>query len=288
MSLIDPSFLARLDRLMLGSKNRRTGTMAGERRSLRRGLSQEFADHRPYVAGDDLRFLDWHLVARLDTLWIKLFEEHSDRTVQVLIDSSTSMAGEKIAYARTVAAALAWIALRGADRVAVGALTDELAAYAPPRRGRRSAVGVFSTLEELEIGGGSDLDRALTKWPRHQGGAVSLLFTDFLFQDGDVERPLRRLRARGDELHVFHVLSPVELYPPLEGDIELMDSETGESIVLTATPALLERYTRRVLAWADGVEATVRRLGGTYSRLLTDVPVEDLILHDLRRRGVIG
>lgn len=288
MPLLDAAFLARLDRLMLRTRQRQDGARAGDRRSVRRGQSQEFADHRPYVPGDDLRFLDWHLVGRLDALWIKLFEEETDRTVQVLLDSSASMAGEKLEYARTVAAALAWVALGGSDRVAVGALTDALSTYAPPRRGRRSAAGVFATLEAIHPGGGSDPDRALAAWPRHQGGGVALLFTDFLYPDGDFERPLRRLRARGDELHVFHVLAPAEIRPPLEGDVDLVDAETGEVVTLTASPALLDRYTARVLAWADGIEATCRRLGASYSRLVTSAPVEELILQDLRRRGVVG
>jgi uncharacterized protein (DUF58 family) len=288
MALLDAPFLARLDRLLLRTRRRQAGGRAGDRKSVRRGQSQEFADHRPYVPGDDLRFLDWHLVARLDTLWIKLFEEETDRTVQVLIDSSASMAGEKLAYARTVAAALAWVALGGSDRVAVGALTDTLALHAPARRGRRSAPGVFASIEAIHPGGGSDPDKALAMWPRHRGGGVALLFTDFLYPDGDIERPLRRLLGRGDELHVFHVLAPAEIRPPLEGDVDLVDAETGEVVSLTATPALLDRYTARVLAWADDIEATCRRLGATYSRLVTSTPVEELILHDLRRRGVIG
>ena len=288
MPLLDAAFLARLDRLLLRTRRRQVGVRGGERASTRRGQSQEFADHRPYVPGDDLRFLDWHLAARLDALWIKLFEEESDRTVQVLIDSSASMAGEKLAYARAVAAAMSYVALGGADRVAVGALTDELALYAPPRRGRRSAAGVFATLEAIHPGGGSDPERALARWPRQQGGGVALLFTDFLYPDGDIERPLRRLLSRGLELHVLHVMAPAEVRPPLSGDVDLIDSETGERVALTVTPAMLDRYTARVLAWADEIDATCRRLGASYSRLSTNVPVQDLVLYDLRRSGVIA
>lgn len=286
MALLDAAFLHKLDRLVLRTRKRASGARAGERRSTRRGQSQEFADHRPYVPGDDLRFLDWHLYARLDTLWVKLFEEETDRTVQVLLDCSASMEGEKLDYARKVAAALAWIALGRSDRVAVGGLSDHLAHYSPPRRGRQGAHGVFHSLEQVQPGGGTDPDAALAAWPRHRGGGVALLFTDFLYEDG-YERPLRRLLSRGDELHVFHVLSPNEIRPPIEGDLSLIDRETGESLRVSVTPQLKERYTKRVIEWSDGIEATCRRLGCTYSRLITHVPLEDLILHDLRRRGVL-
>jgi uncharacterized protein (DUF58 family) len=287
MALLDAGFLAKLDRLVLGARRRRDAPRLGERRSTRRGQSQEFADHRPYVQGDDLRFLDWHLYARLDTLWIKLFEEENDRTVQVILDCSGSMEGEKLDYARTIAAALAYVALGRADRVTVGAVADSLVQHAPARRGRGATAGVFQTLEAVHPQGSTDLDAALAALPRPRGGAVALLFTDWLDPKG-AERPLKRLAARGDEVHVFHVIAPDELRPPISGDLMLIDRETGESLVVNATPELLDRYTARVLAWADGIEGSCRKIGATYSRLVTSVPVEDVILQDLRRRGVIA
>lgn len=287
MALLDAAFLQKLDRLVLRSRKRRSGVRGGERRSRRRGQSQEFADHRPYVPGDDLRFLDWHLYGRLDTLWVKLFEEESDRTIQVLLDRSGSMEGEKLEYARKVAAALSWVALGRSDRVAVGSFDEGLSDYAPPRRGRRSAHGVFNTLEAVHPGGETDPERAFAAWPHHRGGGIMLLFTDFLYPDG-FERPLRRLASRGDELHVFHILSPAEVKPPLEGDLRLIDRETGESLDVSVTPELKARYTRRVLEWCDEIQASVHKLGGTYNRVLTHVSIEELMLDDLRRRGVIG
>lgn len=92
-------------------ERRGAGVTAGARPSIRRGRSQEFADHRPYVPGDDLRFLDWHWYGRLDTLWIKSFEEEEDRVIQCLVDCSASMQGDKLAYARQLAGALAFLAL---------------------------------------------------------------------------------------------------------------------------------------------------------------------------------
>ena len=287
MALLDAAFLQKLDRLVLGSRKRRGGTRGGERRSIRRGQSQEFADHRPYVPGDDLRFLDWHLYGRLDTLWIKLFEEESDRTVQVILDRSASMEGEKLDYARRVAAALSWVALGKSDRVAVGSFDEGLTDYAPPRRGRCSAHGIFETLEKVHPGGETDPERAFAAWPRHRGGGIILLFSDFLYPDGH-ELPLRRLAARGDELHVFHILSPAEVKPPLHGDLTLVDRETGESLHVNITPELKERYTKRVLTWCDEIAASCRKVGGSYNRVLTHVPLEELMLDDLRRRGIIA
>ncbi len=259
----------------------------GERRSTRRGQSQEFADHRPYVPGDDLRFLDWHLYGRLDSLWIKLFEEEDDRNVQVLLDCSASMDGEKLHYARQVAAALAWVSLGKADRVTVAGLSDAIQNYAPPRRGRGAANQVFQTLEAIQPGGDSDPAKALQAFPRQRGTGIALLFSDFLYPDGP-DLALRRLLSRGNELHAFHVLSPADIRPDLDGDVVLIDAESGAELPVTVDEEVLDRYEATVLAWANEMQTTCRRLGVGYTRLITSVPVEETVLTALRRQGLLG
>ncbi len=287
MALLPADLLARLERLTLGSRRRVAGARAGEQRSIRRGRSQEFADHRPYVPGDDLRFLDWHLYGRLDSLWIKLFEEEEDRVVQLLIDCSASMQGEKLDYARRLAAAIGFVALGRADRVAVAGLSDALAHYAPPRRGRAATRAVFSSIEAVQPGGGTAFEQALETYPRQRGSGVALLFSDLLYPE-EPERPLRRLLARSREVHVFHLLSPLDLRPDLDGDVLLIDSETGEEVAVTADADLLDRYEATVHAWVDELEQTCRRLGVGYTRVPTTLPLEELLLRDLRRDGVLG
>lgn len=287
MPLLDPAFLKRLAARTLVSRKRGSGVRAGQRRSNRRGQSQEFADHRPYVPGDDLRFLDWHLYGRLDALWVKLFEEEEDRVVHLLLDSSASMQGDKLDVARKIAAALGFVALGHHDRVAVAGLTDKLASYAPPRRGRRSTHALFATLEAVHPAGGSDPGAALSKLPRQQGAGIALLFTDFLYPDGP-DVALRQLRARGYEVHVFHLISPAELRPALDGDLLLVDAETGEELPVSVDEAALDRYEATLHAWADEMEQTARKLGVGYTRVLTSVDVEDFVLRDLERLGLLS
>jgi uncharacterized protein (DUF58 family) len=279
--------MKRLSALKLRSRRRAAGVRVGERKSIRRGQSQEFADHRPYVPGDDLRFLDWHLYARLDSLWVKLFEEESDRTVQLLIDCSASMQGEKLHYARQAAAALSYVALGRSDRVVVAGLNDGLAHYSPSRRGRGAAKALFDSLQTLTATGPTDITRAVAAYPRQRGAGIGLFFTDFLFEEG-IEPALKRLLGRGLELHVFHVLAPAEIHPNLSGDLLLVDQESGEELALTANAATLKRYTATVLDWADEIEVTCRRLGVGYSRLITAVPVEDLVMGELRKQGLVS
>lgn len=279
--------MKRLSALGIRSRKRGAGLSGGTRRSTRRGQSQEFADHRPYVPGDDLRFLDWHLYGRLDTLWIKLFEAEDDRVVQMLLDASGSMEGEKLDYAREVAAALSWVALNGSDRVSVAALTDALAVYTPPRRGRGNAAKIFQTLESIHPGGISEPEKALERFPRHQGSGVALLFTDFLYPQGP-DAALKRLAARGYELHVFHILSPADIRPALDGDLVLVDAESGEEMSVTVDEEVLDQYEATVHAWSDEMALTCRKLGAGYTRLLTSQPVEDLVLRELRRQGLLA
>lgn len=287
MDLLPAALRQKLSALALSTGRRGTGVRAGEHRSRRRGQSQEFADHRPYVPGDDLRFLDWHLYGRLDALWVKLFEEEDDRNVVVLLDCSASMEGVKLEHARQVAAALAWVALGRADRVTVAGLAERLEHYAPPRRGRGSAQSVFRTLEQIHPGGETDLAKAVAAFPRQRGSGLALLFTDFLYPDGP-DAALRRLRSRGLEVHALHVLSPTDLRPDLQGDVVLIDAETGAELAVTVDEEVLDRYEATMRAWADEMQTTCRRLGVGYSRLHTDVPVEEVVLRDLRREGLIG
>jgi uncharacterized protein (DUF58 family) len=286
VGLLSAEFLQRLGRLALASRTRQGSTSLGERRSNRRGQSQEFADHRPYVPGDDLRFLDWHVYGRLDALWIRLFEDEQDRVVQLLVDCSGSMEGEKLDQARKIAAAISVVALGRADRVAVGAFDDRLRVHAPGRRGRQSMHAVFQTIEGIHPGGETDLVRGIEGWPRQRGAGIALLFTDFLHPEGP-EAPLRRLLARGLEVHVFHVIAPAEIRPNIDGDLMLVDRETGEEMAVTVDEDAIARYERHVRAWMDGIEGVCRGLGVGYVRALTSVPVEEIVLRDLRRLGLV-
>src|SRR5437763_13550526 len=139
--LLSPEFLHRLEQLELVSRKIFSGRMKGERRSKRKGQSVEFADYRNYVVGDDLRFLDWNLYARLDRLFIRLFMEEEDLHVYILIDNSLSMdfgAPTKLHYAKQVAAALGFIGLVNMARVVLEAFNDRLTHSLRPARGRRS------------------------------------------------------------------------------------------------------------------------------------------------------
>src|SRR6266446_5064615 len=182
--LLEPQFLHRLEQLELVSRKIFTGAIKGERRSKRKGQSVEFADYRNYVIGDDLRHLDWNLYARLDRLFIRLFQEEEDLHFYVLIDNSLSMdfgTPSKLHYARQVAAALGFIGLCNMDRVVVEVFNEKLTQSMPAVRGRRSLWRVMDFLQKVEPAGPSDLARALrTFCLKASGKGVVVLLSDFM------------------------------------------------------------------------------------------------------------
>src|SRR3954447_1543759 len=223
--LLDPQFLARLEQLELVSRKIFLGRMKGERRSKRKGQSVEFADYRNYVVGDDLRFLDWNLYARLDRLFIRLFMEEEDLHFYILLDNSLSMdfgTPSKLRYAKQVAAALGFIGLVNMDRVVVEAFNDRLVQSLPPARGRRSLWRLLDFLQKIEPAGPSDLRRALRTFSlKCSGKGIVVLLSD-LMDKGGYEDALRYLVARQLNIYVIQVLSQEEIDPEVVGDLRLV------------------------------------------------------------------
>src|SRR2546429_4309946 len=181
---LDPQFLARLEQLELVSRKIFLGRMKGERRSKKKGQSVEFADYRNYVIGDDLRFLDWNLFARLERLFIRLFMEEEDLHFYVLIDNSLSMDfgnPTKLHYAKQVAAALAFIGLVNMDRVVIEAFNDRLGQSLPAVRGKRSLWRVLAFLQKLAPAGPSNMKEALRTFSIESSGkGIGVRLSDFI------------------------------------------------------------------------------------------------------------
>ncbi len=288
--LIDPEFMSKLDKLELMSRKIFAGKIRGERRSKRRGESAEFADHRNYTVGDDLRFLDWNIYARLDRLFIKLFLQEEDLHVSFILDASKSMdlgTPNKGVYVRKVAAALAYIGLSNHDRVSLYAyangLTDELTGM----RGRRSARRVFEFLEGLEYSPASNLAAACKTYAiRHPQRGVVIVLGDF-FDKGGYEQGLRYLLGRDLDVYVIQVLSPEEINPQLMGDLQLKDVEDDDVAEVTISRALLAKYKDNLRAYCGGLRDFCTRRGVTYLFTSTDVSFDQLVLKYLRQRGLV-
>ena len=290
-TVFDEGFLRQLERLLLLLKSPVRGGLKGGRRSVKRGQSVEFADYRDYAMGDDLRQLDWNVYARLERLFVKLFIEEEDVTITLLLDASASMASgrpEKLLFAKRAAAALGYIGLASEDRIAVSALGGRSSRRQTPLRGSGRVFRLLSNLSAIQPASGpTDLVAAA----RHaaaqlHGRGVIVLMSDLL--DPAADRVIRELAATRSELIVLHILSPDELDPLLEGDLRLVDSETGEGVDVTADLATIDAYRTRLAEWKQGFADLAARRRASYVDLASDVPLNDLIFAELRRRRVLG
>ncbi|UCG15484.1 MAG: DUF58 domain-containing protein [Phycisphaerales bacterium] len=288
--LLDPEFMARLERLEIVSRKIFMGKMRGERRSKRRGESVEFADYRNYVVGDDLRFLDWNIYARLDRLFLKLFLEEEDLHVTVLIDTSKSMdwgSPNKLLYAKRIAAALAYIGLSNYDRVSLYTYANGIERELAGVRGKRLMSKVVQFLTGVEGDGVSNLGAACKQYAvRHPQPGVLLVLSDFL-EKGGFEQGLRYLLGRNLDLYVVQILSQEELAPQLAGDLQLQDVEDDDVAEVTVSQALLNRYRQTLKAYCESLKEFCTRRGVAYLFTSTEVGFDQLVLSYLRQRGLL-
>jgi len=266
------------------------GRMKGERRSKRRGSSVEFIDHKPYVTGDDLRFIDWNVMIRLDKLFVKLFEEEQDLHFYVLVDSSASMDfGEpkKIEYAKKIAAALSFVGLRNNDRVGISAFSDDLTMTAPPQRGRHTFWRVLEFLNRIEASAGSNLAKTCKTFSmRNPGRGIVVLISDLMDKDG-FEAGLRYLIAKQMDVYVLHLLASEEINPPMTGDLRLVDAEDGDEADVTISAPLLARYRANLNAFCSAAKEFCTRRNIIYMFTDNQLPFETLVLTWLRKRGLL-
>ena len=288
--LLEPWFLARLEQLELVSRKIFLGLMKGERRSKRKGQSVEFADYRNYVKGDDLRFLDWNLYARLDRLFIRLFMEEEDLHLYVLVDNSLSMDfgnPTKLRYAKQVAAALAFVGLVNMDRVVVEVFNDRLRQTLPAVRGRKSLGRVLNFLNQVEPAGPSNFKESLRTFAmKSSGKGIVVVLSDFL-DKGGYEEALRFLIARQFDIYAIQIFAQEEIEPEMVGDLKLVDAEDGDLAEITVSAPLLKRYKQNVAAFRATLNDFCIRRGVCCLFTNNQVPFDRLVLTYLRQRGLV-
>ncbi len=290
-ALLSSEFMARLDQLDLISRKLLAGKMKGERRSKRRGQSVEFADYRNYVVGDDLRFIDWNIYARLERLFLKLFLEEEDLALYVLADVSKSCDygdPNKALYIRKVAAALGYIGLVNYNRVDILAVADGVVAETGGMRGRTKVARMIDFIGKLQPQGGGSLSEACRRFAlTHRGKGVCVVLSDF-FDKAGYESGLRYLASGNYDLFAIQVLSPQEIDPPLQGDLKLRDMEDDDLAEVSITQPLMKQYKANLNAYCLAVKDYVTRRGATYLFTSTAVPFDTLVLNYLRERGLLG
>jgi uncharacterized protein (DUF58 family) len=306
--LLDARLVAQLSQLDVSSRKVFAGKLQGERRSKRKGQSVEFADHRQYAAGDDLRRLDWNIYARLDRLFTKLFLEEEDLSLHLVLDASASMdCGDpsKYLYAQKLAAALGYIGLFNLNRVALTAMAGEEFAAREKKndnaddasatqlrslrdlRGRRRIHDLGSFLVNLDPAGSADFaDAARRIALSRRGRGVMVVLADFFFKEG-YEDGLRLLKGRGYDLFAIQLLSPQEVNPEIGGDLRLRDIEDRDVAEVTISAPLLKKYKQNLAAYVEQMRSFCARREITFMSVTTDTPIESLLLDYLRARGLL-
>lgn len=292
-SLLQPAVIAAIDDLEVVARYIVEGLRTGEHRSPFHGFSAEFSQYRPYRPGDDLKYLDWKVLARTDRLYTRQFRETTNLSAMLVIDASASMAfpadgGDavsKFAYARVMAAALAYLLVQQGDAVGLITMADGRFVYVPPRGGRMHLRRVLARLATLKPAGtwtpGTVIARA-AELLRRRG--VLLMLSDFYDAQPETLRELKRAVTRGHEAAVLQVLSRPEIDFSFTGGVEFEDLETGATrLVETATVA--DAYRSRVGEFLAEWRTESGRGGLDYALMTTDVPLDDALRGYLIRRG---
>ena len=289
-SLFNKEFLAKLEYLYLVSKKLLSGKNRSERRSRKIGSGVEFADYREYVPGDDPRHIDWNLYARLQKLFLRLFEEEEDLYVYILLDISASMTlGEpnRLDYARRVAASLAYITLNNLDRVSLLTFGEKLEGRLPPNRGKKNIFKILKFLDRLPDGAKTNSEASLRTFVHQtKRRGVAIVISDF-FDEKGYEQAFNFLRYHKYEIYAIQLYDQRDFDTKLRGDVELVDFETGEVLSTTLSPKMITAYREAFFEFCDELDRFCKKNEISLFRTQIQIPFEELILDIFRRGGFL-
>ena len=285
----DVEFLDRLRALFLKLRKRRQLKKKGMQSTPATGYTREFKDFRHYTKNDDYRAIDWRLYARLDRLFVRLYEEIQEYHIHVLVDTSASMAqpfAEKKTAALKLAVALSYLGLVGQHRVSLYQMADKVGDPLPPMKGQGNVKRVIDFAKRLEFGGTTDLNACFRDFqPSRERYGIVFVISDLYGQDVDeAQKAIRHATSWPGEVHFIQVFHPWEEKPEIDGEIELIDVETDEHRRLWFTPKDLKKYEARYQQFLSEIDHACKTRQIDYQRWRTDLPFEELFL-DLLSRG---
>jgi uncharacterized protein (DUF58 family) len=277
---LDPAVLAGISSLDLLAKTVVDGFVAGLHRSPDFGFSQEFAEYRAYVPGDDLRHVDWNLYARTERCFLKRYRGETNSQLTVLLDASNSMQytsgpTNKMDYARFIAASLFYLAIRN-QRDAAGLIVfdDEVREWVSPSTRQGQLAQLLAALERAEPHARTDFAKPLRHFQEHlHRRGIAIVISDFYEDPAVIVRALSPLRFHGNEVVLFHILDPQEMRPVLRGSSLLVDLETDEKIEVVPDYAKTT-YAAKVDAHIEQLRSRARGAGMDYQLLVTDQPLD--------------
>lgn len=292
MSLVTPALLQRLSRSKLLARNAIASMGIGERRSRAKGVGIEFADHRPYQLGDDIRHLDQHVHARLGAHYIRQYSLYQQLPVTILLDASRSMhfgEADKFAFASSLVAALGYVSLVGGDRVLVGVFSGPHIEWFTPLHGVRRASALFGWLARLGPAGTTDFAAtARAAIPRLRPEGLLILVSDFLA--AGLPEALKLFDLAQQELMGIQVYAAEEADPDRlgGGELRLIDSETGAEVELSLDNDQRERYRENFARWCEEVRIAFQERRGLCLAVGSDEDLERVLMREWRAAGLIA
>jgi uncharacterized protein (DUF58 family) len=294
--LMDPAELAQLGGVEFIARQVVEGFLMGLHRSPHRGFSAEFAEHRAYQTGDDVRYIDWRMFGRSDRYYVKQFEEETNLRAYLLIDISASMAWTsdaerippKMWYAKHLAASLALILLRQGDSVGLTAFHDKVVERLHPKGGRRQWHEVARRLSKLEAAGKTSTQGALRDLAvRLRRRGLVVLLSDLLVEPEETRTALRFLRHQGHEVLVFHLMDPGERDLPAASEARFFDPETNEEMQVNVAD-IRQDYREAVQKALSEWERSLRPHGIDYQIVDTDRSLSRALRGYLHKRERLG
>lgn len=292
-NIFDDEFLRQLELLQVIARRLIRGRQRAERKTKKVGSGLEFADHREYSPGDDIRNVDWNVLARLNQTLVRLFEEDEDLPLRIVVDVSESMLtkdGLKFVYAQKIAAALAYVGLAGLDRVGMTVMSNTVHETLPAIRGKSRIFRVFEFLRNSKRGGPTNIYAGCKRVAAQSSlPGVTVVISDFYDLEGAFDG-LNLLRFRKHEVVAIQVTDPIEANPEdtgLRGDVSLVDIEGGSARDVTLSSALLEAYAEAHERFCKTLENKCRARGMPFFRASTAEPFDDLVLRVFRMGGVL-
>lgn len=287
---LKPEVAARLKGVDLRARLVVEGFLAGLHRSPYKGFSAEFAEHRQYLPGDELKRIDWKVYGRTDRFYIREFEEETNLRAYLVLDASASMtyrsgSVSKLDYACLLSASLAYLLLRQKDSAGLITFSDRIQNYVPPRSAPRHLHVLLGQLSRIRPGGDTDIAATfhqLAERVRRRG--LVIILSDLWDESTAVLRALRHFRHRRHEVLVFHILDPNERDLNFSGPVQLHDMESGA--MMTIDPRVIRAdYQRRFDARVRDIKQGCREGLIDYQRVTTSTPFDQALFAFLARRA---
>lgn len=289
---LDPHALARVANLNLVARRVVEGFIAGLHKSPYHGFSVEFADHRKYVPGDDLKHLDWRVYGKSDRFYIKRYQKETNLRAYLMLDASASMgygsAGlSKLEYGCYLSACLAYLATRQQDSVGLMVYDHEIRSYLPPRQGSVHLQNLLRSLSRLQPAQATQSIRAFRKMAEtiKRKGLV-LVISDLWDDPDELLQGLRYFRHKGHDVVVFHTLDPDELRFPFNRPVIFEDLESQQRIA-TDGRALRADYLSQLESFLTNYRLRCREHEIDYQQTDTSTPYDHFLAHYLCKREAI-